>query len=143
MAGQQLIEHRAKAVYIRRARELGVVSYCLFWGHVTGRSQYFHRARDSALRLDQASQPEVREMRFAVCVEQDVSRFDVAMQNAALVSVVNCARDFGNQFHGAPDRHWFVPYHFIELAAFDKFHAEVAGAIALADFVDWNDAGML
>jgi hypothetical protein len=29
------------------------------------------------------------------------------------------------------------------LAAFDKFHAEVTGTIALTDFVDWNNAGML
>jgi hypothetical protein len=31
----------------------------------------------------------------------------------------------------------------IELAAFDKLHAEVALAIAFADFVNWNDAWMI
>ena len=32
--------------------------------------------------------------------------------------------------------------HFVKLAAFDELHAEVAGAIALADFVNGNDAWM-
>jgi hypothetical protein len=36
-----------------------------------------------------------------------------------------------------------LPDNFVKLAAFDEFHAEVTGAIALADFVDRNDAGMI
>ena len=36
-----------------------------------------------------------------------------------------------------------APDYFVKLAAFDELHAEVAGAIALADFVDRNDTGML
>ena len=41
------------------------------------------------------------------------------------------------------DRHRFAPDDGIELAAFDKFHAEVAGAIALPDFVNRNNTWML
>src|SRR5207253_7423873 len=69
--------------------------------------------------------------------------FDVAMKYAALVSVMNCACDFGDQFCGAPDRHYFARGDCIELSPFDKFHAEVTGAIALADFVNRNNAWML
>jgi hypothetical protein len=36
-----------------------------------------------------------------------------------------------------------MPDYFVELSAFDELHAEVALAIALADFVDWNDAWMI
>ena len=36
-----------------------------------------------------------------------------------------------------------APDHFVKLAAFDELHAEVARAIALADFVDGNDAWMI
>src|SRR5205823_6767972 len=65
------------------------------------------------------------------------------MKYAALVSVMNCACDFGDQFCGAPDRHYFARGDCIELSPFDKFHAEVTGAIALADFVNRNNAWML
>ena len=65
------------------------------------------------------------------------------MQNAVLVRVVNGARHLGDQFHRAPNWHWLALGHFIELAAFDKFHAEVTRAIALADFVNRDNAWML
>ena len=42
-----------------------------------------------------------------------------------------------------PDRYRLAPDYFVKLAAFDEFHAEVAGAIALADFVNGNDAWMV
>jgi hypothetical protein len=96
MRGEQLIKHCAKAVHIRRACDRRVVAYRLFWRHVTGRAQHFHRARDSALRLDQPCQTKIRKMRFALLIKQDISRFDVAMQNVVLVSVMNGARHFGD-----------------------------------------------
>src|SRR5438046_10640212 len=89
MTSQQLVEHRAKAVYIRRARELGVVSHGLFWRHVARRAQHFHRSRDSALRLDQSCQPVVGEMRFTFLMKQNVSLVDVTMNDAVLGCVMN------------------------------------------------------
>ena len=57
--------------------------------------------------------------------------------------VMHRACDLRDQFHRAANRHRLVPGHFVELSAFDELHAEVARAVALADFVDRNDAGML
>jgi hypothetical protein len=82
-------------------------------------------------------------MRFAVCVEQNVSRLDVTMKDAVLVRVMDRARHFGDYFRRLPHRHWRTAYHFIKLTAFDKFHAEIAGAVALAHFVDGNDARVI
>ena len=42
-----------------------------------------------------------------------------------------------------PDRHRCVFNYFVKLTAFNKLHAEVALAIALADLVDWDDARMI
>ena len=95
-----------------------------------------------AFGFDQAGQTEIGQMRFAFCIQQDVSRFDVAMQNAVFMSIMDCARQLRDEFHRTTDRHWLAPDHFVKLAALDEFHAEVAGAIALADFVNGNDAWM-
>ena len=46
--------------------------------------------------LDQSGQAKIGQMRFAFCIEQNVSRLDVAMQNAVLMRVVNGARDLGD-----------------------------------------------
>ena len=65
------------------------------------------------------------------------------MQDAVFVSVGNGARHLGDEFHRLPDRNRRVFNYFVELAAFDKLHTEIALAIALAYFVDGHDAGMV
>ena len=93
--------------------------------------------------FDQSRKTEIGQMRFAFCIEQNVPRLDVAMKNAVFMRVMNSARDFRDQFRRLPDRHRLALDYFVKLTAFDKLHAEVARAIALADFVDGNDTGML
>src|SRR6266496_3445065 len=82
-------------------------------------------------------------MRFAFSIEQNVPRFDIPMQNPILMRVMNGAGDLRDEFRRLPDRYRRPPNDFIKLTAFNKFHAEVARAITLADFVDGNDTGML
>ena len=76
-------------------------------------------------------------------IKKDVAWFYIAVKNAVLVRVVDCARYLRNQFDRLPDRHWLALGNLIKLAALNKLHAEVTGAIALADFVDGNDTGMI
>src|ERR1051326_8705861 len=78
-------------------------------------------------------------MRFAACVEQDVSRLDVAMEDSVLVRVVHRARHFGYYFRRPPPRYRRSAYDFVKLTAFDKFHAEIARSITLAHLIDGND----
>ena len=91
MGGQKLVKHCAKSINIRRVADGCIVAHSLFRRHVTGRAQYFHRARDRALCLNQPRQPEVGEVRFTFLIEQDISWLDVAMKNAVLVRIVNGA----------------------------------------------------
>jgi hypothetical protein len=75
--------------------------------------------------------------------EQDVPRFNVTVQNAVLMRVIDCAGDLCDQFRRLPDGQRGSSDYFIKLTTFDKLHAEVAWPISLADFVDWNDSWML
>ena len=65
------------------------------------------------------------------------------MQDTVFMRVMSRARHFRDEFHRVPDRHRRAPDYFVQLAAFDEFHTEVARAITLADFVDRNDTRML
>ena len=94
-------------------------------------------------RLDQSRKAEVGQMRFAFCIEQNVSRFDVAMQNAVLVRVVNVRATLAISSAARRIGIGSRLDNLIKLTAFDELHAEVARAIALADFVDGNDTGMI
>ena len=82
-------------------------------------------------------------MRFAIRVEQNVSRLNVAMEDSVLVGVMDSARHFDDYVRCLPHRHWRTAYHFIKLAAFDELHAEVTGAVTLAYFVNRNDARVI
>src|ERR1044071_8386752 len=82
-------------------------------------------------------------MGLAFLIKQNVTWLDVAMQNAVIMCVVHGACYFGDEFYRVPDWHWLALDYFIELAAFDEFHAEVARAVALTYFVNWDNRGML
>src|SRR5947208_4400400 len=143
MASEHLVKHCAESVNIRGPSDPRVISHRLFRRHVAGSAQNFHRAGDGTLCFDQPCQPEIGEMRFTFCVEQDVSGFDVAMQNAVLMCVGNGARQLGDQFGCATNRYRFALRDGIELAALHQSHAEVTGAVALSDFVNRDDARMV
>src|SRR5262249_37361519 len=85
----------------------------------------------------------IGQVRFAFCIQQNVSRFDVAMEDSVFMRVMNSARDLCDELHRLPDRHRSSPNDFVELSAFDEFHAEVAGAIPLIHFVNGDNAWMI
>ena len=91
MTCHQLVKNSAKTVDICDAADCCIVPHCLLWRHVTRCPQNIQRARHRALRFHQPRQSEVSEVRFAFSIEQNVSRFNVAMQNSVLMRVMNSA----------------------------------------------------
>src|SRR6266545_1095164 len=78
-------------------------------------------------------------MRLARGIQQDVTRLDVSMHDAVLVCIMNRTCQLRDEFHRAPNWHWPAFDSFIESAAFDQAHAEVATTVALTDFMNRND----
>ena len=77
-------------------------------------------------------------------VEEDVSGFEIAMENAFAVGVLDGARDLGDERHALPR---VVPQRgadFLQASAGREFHAEEREAVfALAHFVDRQNVGMI
>src|SRR5215510_650553 len=82
-------------------------------------------------------------MRFAVGIEQNVSRFDVAMEDTMFVRVMQGARKLRDHLRRLANRHRRPAYYLIKLTALDEFHAEIAGTITFAHIVDGNDVWMI
>jgi len=143
MASEQLVKHCAESVDIRGASDSRVITHRLFRRHVTGCTQHFQRACNSAFGFHQPRQTKIGEMRFAFLIKQNISRLDVSMQNAVFVRVMHGARHLRDEFRRLPDRHGRVLDYFVQLASFDELHAEITGAIPLADLVDGDDARMI
>src|SRR5438874_13043072 len=143
MTCEQSVKHSAKSIDVCDAADSGVVSHCLFRRHVTRRAQHLQRARDRTLCLDQSRKTKIGEMWFDLCVEQDVSGFDVSMEDTALMRIMNGPGQLGDQFRCVTERHRFALRDGIELAAVHQSHTEVTGAIALPHFVNGNNTRML
>src|SRR5438046_8134857 len=82
-------------------------------------------------------------MRFVLCVEQNVSGFDVSMEDTVFMRIGNGAGQLGDQFRCVTDRYRFALRDGIELSALHQSHAEVTGAVALSDLVNRDDARMV
>src|SRR5262249_28126190 len=113
-------------------------------GHVGGRAYDGPGFGDRRILFEPLGQPEVSDVRLPVGVEQDVRRLQVAMQDAALMRVVDGPRDGGHDFRCPPlpplaEARTLSADHFRQAAAFYQSHGEVRLSVFVADLVDGDD----
>ena len=86
---------------------------------------------------------EVGDFAAAAAGEHEVRRFDVAVDDAVLMAVVEGFGGFGAELGGAEAVHGAGGFdELVEVAAFDEFHRDVVDAGDGIDFVNGDDAGM-
>ena len=61
--------------------------------HITGGTEHRAAQRQFAVAFNAPREPEIRDRRLAVRIEEDITRLQIAMENAALMRVVDGARD--------------------------------------------------
>ena len=139
---QEFIEDGSEAVDIRGGDHI-LAAGCLFGRHVGRRAEHRSRLRERIGAFEAPSQAEVRDVRFALRVDEDVRGLEVTVQDPALVCVVNgpCHRvdESGNGFLVALDSRFGLG----EIAALDELHREIVAALVFPDFIDGNDVGMV
>ena len=143
LAGQQFVHHRSEPIHVRRRRELAGLARGLFGGDVARGAEHGDRACDRAFPLDQFGQAEIGEMRLAVAVDQYIVGLDVPVQDAALMRVVDRARQPCQQPPDATRRHGRAAGFPGQRAARNQLHAEKVPAFVFADFVDRDDVRMV
>src|SRR5438128_2077909 len=65
------------------------------------------------------------------------------MQDAALMSMLNCMRELCGYFRRVAPRHWLMIDYLIKSFAINQVHAEIARAARFSYFVNWNNTGMI
>src|SRR5262249_34220146 len=127
--------------------------------HVRGCADHFAGKGEAAVALDALGQTEVGDVRLPSPIYQNVSWLQIAMQDAALMRVVNGIGDFGeergqfrvpgsefrvgNMVARRGTRNSKLGIALSEVLPFDQLHAEVMPAIALAGFVDRHYVRMI
>ncbi|GBD37417.1 hypothetical protein HRbin36_02548 [bacterium HR36] len=86
---------------------------------------------------------EIRDMRPAIAVQQNVGRLQVAMQDTPLVRVMNTSGSRNDEASSGAVILTVAPHVLGQVPPFDQPHAVEVIAIMFADFIDRNDAGMV
>ena len=81
---QQVIKNRAETVDVGRCSDTARIGR-LFRRHVVRRAEDRERLREIAFALQPFRKAEVAHERFASGIEEDISGFQIAMQNSVLV----------------------------------------------------------
>ena len=93
LASEQFVEDRSQTVRVCSRGELPGTARGLFRRHISRRAEHGSADGQTRVILHQFGQSEIGDVRLALIVEEDIGRLQVAVQNAALMRVVNCARD--------------------------------------------------
>ncbi len=99
--------------------------------------------RQLAVARDSLGQAEIGDEWLAVLVEQDVRRFQVAVEDAPLVGVVHRQGGLLQQRRGRFGIRDVVGELFIQARPADQLHAEIALAVVVADLQDGHDVRMV
>ncbi len=152
-AGEQLVEDGAQAVNVRGGGQPLPGGAGLFRGHVRGRADDGLGLGQAAFLLEALGQAEVGELRIARAVQQHVGRLEVAVQDAALVGVMDGAGQGRHQageacllLIGGPvplSRHLEFGEPASQAASFHELQGEVGLVVDLANVVDGDDVGMV
>jgi len=94
-------------------------------------------------RLHASRQAEVGHVRLTVCVDQDVGRLEVAVDDAALVRVVDGAGDGEQQPHRGPRVPGQAAHVRTQTRPLDQLHAEVRQPVLLARLVERDDVRVI
>ena len=143
-AGEQIVENGAQRVDVAGRPHAPVLAGGQLGGHVIRRPDHLAGEGQVGVLLHPFCQAEIGQMHLVVGeVDEDIRRFEVAVEDALLVGVVNGLGDRPGVAGGLAGGQRFAGQHLGEVLALDKVHREKRLAVHLADLVDGDDAGVM
>ena len=135
ITGKQAIHHDAQGINIGLVRQHFAAQ--LFRRHVTGRADV---ADLGLFDVQQQRRAHVRDLDVSVRGEQHVGGFDVAVDHAVELRIVQRTAALEHVLHHAVDGQQIARFGvFFQRAAVDVFHDDVAGVVAYHRVVDRHD----
>ena len=143
LTGQQVIQHGAKTIDVGGGGQLAAIAGGSLRRDVAGGAEKLAGARERALGGENFCEAEIRDVRVAGGIEQDISWLEIAVEDAALVRVLDGTRGFRDDLCGPSQGDCLVWRAVIKGRAIHEFHREKVLALNLADFEDGHDCRMI
>src|SRR6185437_7414040 len=141
---KQVEQNCAKTVNIGSRRKIDGCVTGLFGGNKTCGSERSQRPCKIVVPVQQLCQTEIADQWLTSIVEQNVSRFDIAMEHSAAVSVFDSARDLCHQLHTFARLVAKRSRVLVQASLLREFHAEKRQAVlAFADFINRKDVWVI
>ena len=141
-AGEQFVQDDAKTVDIAAAIDAVSLAPRLFRRHVRRRAQHLTLRRHGDLTGLALGQAEVHQVRHVPLVQHDVGRFDIAVDDAALVGVLQGVRHGGKEGGGLGRRRPPRRQQVRQRASVNEIADKKGQSLVLADLVDRHDGGV-
>jgi hypothetical protein len=138
-AGEELVEDYAQGVNVATRADGLLVAAELLGRHVEQRPRLEARGK-VALGRDIARQAEVGDARFAGFIEQDILRLQVAMEDAAVVGVLNGLGKLEDALGGRGRFQGIVPQALAQSPSGHEIHREVGHAVRRTDLQNPDDS---
>lgn len=147
-ACQQFIHDDAQRIDVATNIDVGGIAHDLLGAHVGERADELTyvgaKGRDDEVIKHGARDAKVEDLWFASFCDEDVARLEVSVDHAALMGVMNCVAERGEDREPFLRAWVLLRNELREIAAFDQFHRDerLIAAIVLrgASFVDLGDA---
>jgi len=142
-SSDQMIENGSQRINVASRTHFRHGSQSLFWGDVSRRTKRLAGQCEVGIRIRLLCQTEIRDPRLIERINENIGRFEVAMEYSFLMCVMN---GLGNRLKipgCAPRRKRFGPYQLGKTPPLHKIHREVILSFGLADFVNGHDIRVL
>src|SRR5205814_7790919 len=134
----------ADTVHIGSWSNIGGCTICLLRGNETCGSKRSQRPCKFVVPVQQLGQTEIADKWLASIVEQNVSRFDIAMEHSPAMSVVDSERHFCHELRALPRLIAKRSRDLLQTSLLRELHAEKRQAVlALAHFINRQDVRMI
>lgn len=144
-AGEHFVEDNAEGIDVGAVIDLRWILE-LLRRHVVGCAKGCAGAGEgdgTFFFADDFGDSEVGDLHAAAGVEEDVFGFDIAVEDAFFVGVLECVADFGDDGEGFGGRKFTHTHGLAEVESVNEFHDEVIEAAGVAEVVDHDDVWMV
>src|SRR6266567_3679909 len=144
--GEQFVQDQAQGIYVAARIELCRIRPDLLGTHVRQCPDKFSKVRsagDLCIAIGDARDAKIQDFRLPCFIDQDVARLQIAMNNAAVVSMLRCLADPDDQIQALRHRQAMSGGVFEQSVAMDSLHGKERSSTRDSGFVNLSDAGML